>query len=439
MAKPKAATRRSWGKLRTMRNGRLQASYLHEGIYHYAPHTYDAKIDAEGWLANERKLIELGGWTSPKQRAARAAMDGMTVRQYADQWLDPDWRARRWDDDKRQLTAKSRHENQRYLDTRILPTLGDFPGLRDLHLREITPEVVREWWAALRSAKPTTARTNDLAYQLLKAMCNTAVEDGLLDVNPCQAKSKQSQTRDIEGLTTEELDIVAAEVPEHYRVATYIAAWCGVRSGELFELRRKDIRTTSDGGMVIRVERSATRVGNEIVVGPPKSEAGKRGVTVPPHVAAMLTEHMARRTGEGPEALVFTTTRRVRLSTTAFTKSVKKGYVKVGMPELRIHDLRHVGATMAAIEGGATTKELMARFGHNTPGMAMRYQIASKRRAKAIADNMSRAVTGKPMRSVELDADERAELERLREALSQLQSEQPQLPVGYGVAVDGRT
>jgi hypothetical protein len=32
---------------------------------------------------------------------------------------------------------------------------------------------------------------------------------------------------------------------------------------------------------------------------------------------------------------------------------------------MRVHDLRHVGATLAA-QAGATTKELMARIGHTT-------------------------------------------------------------------------
>jgi hypothetical protein len=51
--------RRSWGTLRTMRNGRIQASYSN-GRRYYSPHTYDTRMDAEGWLANERRLIERG-------------------------------------------------------------------------------------------------------------------------------------------------------------------------------------------------------------------------------------------------------------------------------------------------------------------------------------------------------------------------------------------
>jgi integrase len=182
--------------------------------------------------------------------------------------------------------------------------------------------------------------------------------------------------------------MVAESVPEHYRVAVPVAAWCGVRFGELIELRRKDVH--ADGQRkTLKIRRAATRVNNKLVVGPPKTDAGIRDVTVPPHVATQLRDHMTNRTGRGPEAFVFTTTRGKRLSTTAFTKSVKTGFAAVGKGDMRVHDLRHVGATLAA-QAGATTKELMSRLGHTTPDMAMRYQIAAQERDVKIAEDMSK-------------------------------------------------
>ena len=60
----------------------------------------------------------------------------------------------------------------------------------------------------------------------------------------------------------------------------------------------------------------------------------------------------------------------------------------MGEPDMRVHDLRHVGATLAA-QAGATTKELMRRLGHTTSAMAMRYQIAAAERDAAIAERLS--------------------------------------------------
>ena len=47
-----------------------------------------------------------------------------------------------------------------------------------------------------------------------------------------------------------------------------------------------------------------------------------------------------------------------------------------GRPDLRFHDLRHTGATLAAATG-ATIAELMRRLGHSTAQAAMRYQHAT--------------------------------------------------------------
>jgi integrase len=291
----------------------------------------------------------------------------LTLRDYTDEWLKH-----------RVLTPKTQELYKRLLNTRILPQLGSEI------LRATTPATVRAWWAALGNDTPTS---NTQAYQLLKSIFNTAIEDKLVSENPCQIKTagRPPKPRDVKPLTPAELVKVAESVPETYRVAVLVAAWCGLRFGELIELRRKDIPANGD---VIKIRRAATVVGNKLVIGTPKTDAGNRDVTVPPHVAKLLRAHIKAHTGNGPEAFVFTTTRGKRLSKTAFTKTVKNGFASVGKPDMRVHDLRHVGATLAA-QAGATTKELMSRIGHTTPAMSMRYQIAAQERDTAIAKKLS--------------------------------------------------
>jgi hypothetical protein len=51
---------RSWGKIRKLPSGRYQASYVGpDGARHAGPITFGAKIDAEGWLSDERRLLLL--------------------------------------------------------------------------------------------------------------------------------------------------------------------------------------------------------------------------------------------------------------------------------------------------------------------------------------------------------------------------------------------
>ncbi|MEO8329596.1 MAG: tyrosine-type recombinase/integrase, partial [Candidatus Nanopelagicales bacterium] len=63
-----------------------------------------------------------------------------------------------------------------------------------------------------------------------------------------------------------------------------------------------------------------------------------------------------------------------------------------GRDDLRFHDLRHTGAVLAA-STGATLAELMARLGHATPAMAMRYQHAAGERDREIAAQLSQLAT----------------------------------------------
>jgi integrase len=107
---------------------------------------------------------------------------------------------------------------------------------------------------------------------------------------------------------------------------------------------------------VLKIRRSAVLVDDKIEVGKPKTDAGIRDVHIPPHVAEMLWAHMIAHTGNGPESFLFTTTWGGRLTKGAFTKTIKQGFASVGKPDMRVHDLRHIGATLAA-QAGAATKE----------------------------------------------------------------------------------
>ncbi|QJD51917.1 tyrosine integrase [Mycobacterium phage VA6] len=366
-----AARRRGWGSLRTQRSGRVQASYISpvDGQRYFGPRNYDNRMDAEAWLASEKRLIDNEEWTPPAEREKKAAASAITVEEYTKKWIA-----------ERDLAGGTKDLYSTHARKRIYPVLGDTP------VAEMTPALVRAWWAGMGKQCPTARRH---AYNVLRAVMNTAVEDKLVSENPCRIEQKAPAERDVEALTPEELDVVAGEVFEHYRVAVYILAWTSLRFGELIEIRRKDIMDDGET-MKLRVRRGAARVGEKIVVGNTKTVRSKRPVTVPPHVAAMIRAHMADRTkmNKGPEALLVTTTRGQRLSKSAFTRSLKKGYAKIGRPDLRIHDLRAVGATLAA-QAGATTKELMVRLGHTTPRMAMKYQMASAARDEEIARRMS--------------------------------------------------
>jgi hypothetical protein len=84
MTRRKTTSRRSFGAIRKLPSGRSQASYIGpDMVRHTAATTFESKIDAEGWLAQQRRRIESGEWTEPKATKLRVP----TVREYAESWL----------------------------------------------------------------------------------------------------------------------------------------------------------------------------------------------------------------------------------------------------------------------------------------------------------------------------------------------------------------
>src|SRR6478735_10828448 len=81
--RPVTRKRRGFGRIRQERSGRYSAAYVGPDTrLHKAPRTYAQESDAEGWLAAERRKIDLGTWGAVERS------DGITLRTYADKWLD---------------------------------------------------------------------------------------------------------------------------------------------------------------------------------------------------------------------------------------------------------------------------------------------------------------------------------------------------------------
>lgn len=187
---------------------------------------------------------------------------------------------------------------------------------------------------------------------------------------------------------TKEVDEVTAladVVEPRWRALILMAAWCGLRRGELLALRRKDIDMLHG---IVAVERSVQHLrGGEVVLGPPKTAAGRRRVVMPPHVLPEVERHLETWVKAGPEALVFTSKVGDLLHPYMVQRAWEAARRAASVEHLRFHDLRHTGNTLAAATG-ASTKELMA-LGHASPQAALIYQHAREECVRVIAEALS--------------------------------------------------
>lgn len=362
---------RRFGSIRRLPSGRYQARYLGpDGQTHRAPVTFTSKGDAETFLATARADIVRSTWEPPARQPDRVD----SFRDDADEWLDSR---------SRDLKPRTTVLYRGLLDRHLYPTLGS------LQLDHITPAAVRAWHSRLDTGPTRRAH----AYSLLRTILNTAVADDIIPANPCRLRGAgQSQrVRDIRPASLDELAALAEAMPARLRLIVLLAAWCGLRFGELVELRRKDI-DTKDGAL--RVRRAVTGVHGKPVIGTPKSDAGVRVVSIPPHLVPVIAEHLLQHAAKGRDGLLFTATDGVSpLTHDMLKRPFDRAREYADRPDLRFHDLRHTGAVLAA-QTGATLAELMARLGHSTPGAALRYQHAAAGRDAQIAIALSRIASG---------------------------------------------
>jgi integrase len=376
---------RGWGWVRQSGRRppkRWHASYVGpDKARHKAPNTFGAKMDAEGWLAAERRLIDLKVWTPPTQRAAEQQAKGMTLAEYAPTWIEQRTVGGQ------PLKPRTKSHYTRLLDEHIKPT-----PLAKIPLRNITTEAVRAWHATTLVDKPTY---RSHCYGLLHAVLSTAVVDGYLPSNPVQisgagsaASKKQAVILDVA-----EVGQLADTIDERYKALVLISAWCGLRWGEVTELQRKDF---SADCALITVERGVVHRDGKCFVDTPKSKKGRRVVT-PPHIRPAIKHHLATYVAKGADAPAFPADRSCHLSDKTFRRYFTSALATIGRdgkkkPRPAIHDLRHFAGTQTARVGNLV--ETMGRLGHSTVKASLTYQGIVSGRDAEIADALSQLATG---------------------------------------------
>jgi integrase len=364
------ASRRRFGRVRRLPSGRYQARYRGpDGVDYPAPSTFATKSDAERWLVRTEVEIQDDHWRDPD-------LGRVSFGEYAEAWIK-----------ERPGLRPNTVQVYGYVLTRhLLPSFGNraVADIREAH--------VRRWRGELLGSGASSA-TVAKAYRLMKAIMSTAVDDGIVQRNPCRVRGGgQDRSPERPVLSVGEVVALVEVMPERYRALVLLAAFGSLRWGELAALRRCDVDVEQG---TIRVERSLTELaGGGYVFGPPKSEAGRRVVVVPAVIGPVLADHVATFTASSPDSLVFTSPTGVLLRDGNFRRRVwGPALAEAGLSGIHFHDLRHTGNTLTATTG-ASLRELMDRMGHSSPRAALIYLHGSDARQRVIADGLNRLVEG---------------------------------------------
>jgi integrase len=386
--RPYKKNRETWGKVTPLPSKKFQASYLHEGERHYAPMTYSARVDARAFNEAARKAIEKGTWKNPKTASAESF--GV----YAATWV-----AERTSSKGVALRPKTRAEYLRQLDKGLSAFAGD-------QLTAITPARVRTWHGKRLEAGHTMAGAE---ARLLRAILNTAVEDGIIQSNPVPAKlTKSSSGQTHRPPTLDELATLVENVDERFQLGVLVAAFGGLRLSEWRALRRRDLALVNG-----RYEISVTRQAQHVfrtgwTVGAPKSDHGIRTVTLPKDLTTRVDAHLSTQVGSFPDALLFAPKGTSEfIHDSDFNKSWNTARDAAGVrTEVREHDLRgFAGSHLVA--SGANAFEARDYLGHANVRTTETHYIrkvteGAAARAAELADKMPQLPKAKPSKVTQL-------------------------------------
>jgi len=343
--------------------------------------TLRTKLDAEAWLAAERALLDRDQWAPPavrkaaEQKRAQARAEN-TLAAYAERYLT-----------ERPLRPKTVTEYRAHLRKRLLPYLGDLP------VNSIGVSDIKAWRSSLDASTPAA---NAAAYRLLRSLLQAAEEDELIDRAPPKVRGAGAAPPETEAVpaTLDEIATIIDAMPDRLKLFIVLAAFVGLREGEILELRRSDVDGATGRISVSRkIDKDAhpgaagACPGCRRAITAPKTRKGTRVVHVPRPFLPMLAEHLDSHAEAGPTGLLFPGERTDHMSVRYVMDRYRPAREAAGRPDLTIHGLRHTALTLAG-QHGATNAELQARAGHASQAAMAIYQHATLDRDAALAEKI---------------------------------------------------
>ncbi|MDN3227368.1 site-specific integrase [Kocuria rhizophila] len=236
-----------------------------------------------------------------------------------------------------------------------------------------------------------------LVLTVLMMILRQAARDGIIAKEPDIPMPRQEPVRhdpdhdageDV--ASPEQVEKLYGTMRERWAIAVLLAARCQLRRGECLGLQRRDIEWHPDGSATLHVRRQLNAHTGDFTG--PKSDAGKRSLSVPRLMRDRLWEHLRNHVAPEAKAPLVPSSPRgsVPLSNTRWWNvwSEAKDAANCVHPKFRFHDLRHTGLTIFAQEG-ATLAELMRRGSHSDIRIVLRYQHATMARDRELANRMS--------------------------------------------------
>jgi integrase len=259
------------------------------------------------------------------------------------------------------LAETTRELYKLYMDKHIIPS-----EIGNLKIKKLLPIQLQEFYN--KKAETLSGKSVAKLHSFLNLALKDAMKNRLIMYNPCDGVNKPKSKKFKPTLYSEEnfnklTNIVVGTFDE---VCILLAGVCGLRRGEIFGLRLRDIDFKE---YRISIVETMVRMNTDWIIKDPKSESSQRNIKIPKFVIEVISEYLTSLKVV-PERICG------KYKPSAYSQHFKKLLEDNGLPHIRFHDLRHFNASIM-MKYGVRDKIASDRLGHSQVQMTRHYQHSS--------------------------------------------------------------
>lgn len=262
----------------------------------------------------------------------------------------------------------------------------------DVELDDFLDQLGRQ--VGTRTGRRLSTATVGQVRKLLSLVMNYAERKRHIDRNPIRlVQGPTVRHRKVMPPAVDDVQRILAELADRPEHAAYVlAAYTGMRSGEVFGLRWQDVDLARREVIVRGTIDAATMLWMPTT----KSDDGARLIALPATVVLALTvlQGQPRRRKAFPVDLIFTTRTGGVVSPSNANKRLQRAAVAAGvtaerrargLDDLTFHTMRHALVT-ALREAGADEESMQRTVGHASTTMTSHYSHLTERRRREVAE-----------------------------------------------------
>ncbi len=232
---------------------------------------------------------------------------------------------------------------------KILPTFASIP------MNAISPQLIRTWQTSLieQGYRPTYLKTIDMhLFAVFKYAAKYYDFENPYDKADHMGSGTTSAMR---FWTLEQYWAFIREFSDQPRVflAFELLYWCGIRVGELLALTPSDI---DEKKHLLKITKTYVRHDHRDIISPPKTENSVRNVAMPEFLYREVMDYIHAEDIKKNERII-------PRSVDFLKHHLRAGCKHSGVPQIRIHDIRHSHVSLL-IDQGFTAAAIAERVGH---------------------------------------------------------------------------